>query len=329
MSKQEPTKPVDRFQIAESLFVEMIGLKPEVLNERLQSIKNSITGVSSDATISETTKKIIGTIVEAENFDAVPADFKKAVEETVNAAVTAKLAEERQLLEAAHAERVQKEISTLQEKSKATSRAVVVELIKGVDLYMKSCADKWLEENQVSIDEGIKSQVLENFYRNVVRVIKESGVNADLTPKVKEEVKEVKALAESKVKEIGELKRQLNEAKTEALSAQQKTLEERKKLTGVMKTRLFENATSGLSDMQKDKVKTLTEGVVFKTMEEYSVRISKLAETVRSAETPKPVVVNESLQSITTTQPVQQQVQPPVAPKSTLLESLNQDQLFG
>ncbi len=321
----EPTAPTEdnvKYQLAEQLYVSILGLNEEALKARGDAIKAAIAGTPSVA-ISESTKKILGTIVEAENIDALPPEFKAAVEEVVTATTATKLAEERKLLEAANKARLEEEIKKQNDKLNEESRKVIAYLVENINGYLKEVTVKWLDENKVSVSAGVRQNVLENFYRNVVRTIKESGINADLTPELKTKITSLKTIAENYKGKYETTVAQLNEARAASL-------EQNKKMTVLAKAGIFESATHGLSDMQKEKVKKLAEGMTFKGMSDFGDKIKQLSESVTKASDIKPTqLVSESVAASITAPSAPVAAPAPAAKPVSPLAHMSSDYLFG
>jgi len=287
------TEALAKFDVAESIYTELLSLSEVDLKARQESIKEAIKGSKAAVQISESTKAILETIKTAEGVTELPESFKVAVEETVNAKVTAKLNAER-----AHiVEHTKNTIKAAQTKLNETLIQKTKEstsfMVEKIDSYLDEVVATWLKENKLNVEKGVRTQILENFYRNSVRAIKESGIEADTSPNAVAKFKTLEESVKTTTAENEQLKAQLNEARAQSLA-------ERRKANALVQASLFESETKGLSQIQKEKVKKLAEGVSYKTLGDFSKKLKELTETVKAEGSKRPVV-KEDIQSITET----------------------------
>jgi hypothetical protein len=183
-------------------------------------------------------------------------EFKTKALTIFEAAVRQKVEEEIALLEAAYAETLEEQVAQIQE-----------DLSSNVDDYLNYVVEQWVGENEVAIEAGLRSELTEDFIsglRNLfsehyidipedrVNVVEEMGSTvADLEQKLNEEI-------ERNV----QLTRFLNESK---------------------QNEILSDAAYGLTDTQAEKLKSLSEGIDFTSVNEYAQKINILKESYFSS----------------------------------------------
>ena len=79
-------------------------------------------------------------------------DFKAKAKTIFETAINAKVAEVKEALEAEYQEKLDEEIETAKES-----------LAERVDSYLEYVADEWFEENQLAVENGLKTEMTESF----------------------------------------------------------------------------------------------------------------------------------------------------------------------
>ena len=198
-------------------------------------------------------------------------EFAEKAKTIFEAAVKSKLSEEWSKLE----EQFQAQLSEQVEAHKK-------ELAEEVTGTINYAVTKWLEENQVAVDRGIRNEITEDFI---------SGL---------------KNLFESHYISIPDEKVDVLEGMTEDLCKMEERLNEQVKANIELQNRLNESAkeiivkqiAEDLVDTQKDKLASLAEGVEFTTEEEFSKKLTTIKESYFPKEgTPKVVADDTPVES--------------------------------
>ena len=88
-------------------------------------------------------------------------EFREKAKTIFEAALTAKVAEIKEALEVQYEERVAEEIDSMK-----------VELTERVDSYLEYVADEWLQENQLAVENGLKTEMTESFLGGMKSLLK-------------------------------------------------------------------------------------------------------------------------------------------------------------
>ena len=235
---------------------------------------------------------------EEEVQETVEAEF--SVEEDVNALFAGEeLSEEfqdkaRTIFETAIKSKVEEVKEQIQVQYQAQLveevAAVKTELTERVDSYLEYVAQEWLEENQLAIEHGLKTEMTESFLNGMKSLFEDHYVSI---PEEKYDV------IESMVDKLDEMESKLNEQidKNVALN---------KRLAESVADVIFAEISEGLAVTQKEKLASLAENVEFDSEETYreklvTLRNSYFSECATSAQRDAAETVVESTQEQTTT----------------------------
>ena len=219
-------------------------------------------------------------------------ELDSAIEEDVNALLSGdeSLSEEfrekaKLVFEAALGAKA-KEISAELEEQYATALSeevaeIKVELTERVDSYLEYVSAEWLEENALSIENGLKSEITESFITGMKGLFEEHYVSM---PEEKYDV------LESMVQKLDEMETKLNEQIEKNISLN-------KQLGESTAESVFNRVCEGLAVSQKDKLGSLVENVEFESENDYYQKLVTLRESYfpRNAGTP----ANEAEETLT------------------------------
>jgi len=174
-----------------------------------------------------------------------------------------------------------------------TIEEVKQELEEQVDTYLNYMVNEWVQENEVAVDSGLKTEIMEEFMAGLKNLFAEHYIDVP-----EEKVDVLEAMAE----EIDELKGKLNESLNDNISLALAITEARK-------AEIIASVCEGLTATQSEKVKTLAEGVEFTTEGEYEgkikiIRESYFNQTASDTKTVKqasnPIAITESAEPVVT-----------------------------
>lgn len=167
------------------------------------------------------------------------------------AAVKAKVVEEVQKFEALYEQRLVEEIEEIAES-----------LETRVDAHLDYVAEQWIAENQLSIDNGIKTEIAENLMQGLANLFMENNIN------LPEEQQDVVAEMATKLDEMEE---KLNEQI-------EINVELNQEIGSYIKHGIIAEVSEGLADTQKEKLFNLAEGVEFMSEESFRDKIETIKE---------------------------------------------------
>lgn len=201
--------------------------------------------VESEATLSETFREKAAVIMEA--------------------AVKSKVSEEVSRIESELQEDFDEELKTTRE-----------EMIEQIDGYMNYVVEKFMEENKLAIENGIRTEIAEDFMTKLKDLFTESYI----------EVPESKVdLVDELSEQVADLEARLNET-TETAIEQSKVMEE------LQRDAIIREHSRDLAETQVEKLKSLAEDIDFEDEETFA---SKVATIKESYFTKKKVTVAEEV----------------------------------
>jgi hypothetical protein len=156
----------------------------------------------------------------------------------------------------------------LTEQFEAAVEEIKEDLASKVDDYLNYMVEEWVKDNEIAIEKGLRSEIVEDFIEGLKGLFVEHYIDIPA-----EKVEVVEELA-SKVEE---LEVALNEQINHSVELT-KALNEQKKIEAIY------TACEGLSQTQVEKLKSLAEGVEYTTEEEFVSKMDTLKESYFKAE---------------------------------------------
>jgi hypothetical protein len=198
-------------------------------------------------------------------------EFKEKAATIFEAAVFARVNEE-------ITERVEK----LEEQYKIELENAITEnrnqMIERVDDFMGYVVKEWMEENQLALDKGIRSEIVEDFMVGLKNLFVEHYIDIpdEKVDLVDDLFAKVEDLEESLNKEI------------------EKNIQSSKQLKEYKKLEAINVVSEDLTDVQKDKMKKLAEGVEFDDVEQYVEKLHMIKENYFPTHTEAEVLSEET-----------------------------------
>jgi AcrR family transcriptional regulator len=179
-------------------------------------------------------------------------EFKEKAKTIFEAAVVERLNAEIKTIEEAYAETLEEQIEQIQE-----------ELSSNVDDYLNYVVEQWVQENEVAIEHGLRTELTEEFISGLRNLFAEHYI--DIPEDKVSVVEEMGA-------KVAELEEKLNEEIDRNVQLS-KVLNESKQFE------IISVACDGLTATQAEKLKSLSEGIEFTSVNEYAQKINVLRES--------------------------------------------------
>jgi hypothetical protein len=191
----------------------------------------------------------VAALIAGETLSEEFADKAKVIMET---AIETRVASEKAILE----DKAEQYAEYIQE-------SVREEMVEKVDGYLDHIVEQWVEENQIAIEAGIKTEMDESFVEGLAGLLKEHYIQA---PEQRWDI--VEGLAAK----VDELEVKLDESMDIAIAAKKEVLESEKAIA-------FIKISEGLADTQKEKLMTVAEGIEAETAETFTEKLTALKES--------------------------------------------------
>ena len=157
-------------------------------------------------------------------------EFKEKTAVIFEAAVKSKLSEEIDRLESQYKEELEEELSSTKS-----------EMVEKVDSYLNYVVENWIKENELQIENGLRTEIAEDFMSKLKDLFTESYIE----------------VPESKVDLVDELAEQVEELETKLNETTQKVIDQSGELEEMKKDSIIRESSSDLADTQVEKLKTL------------------------------------------------------------------------
>ena len=179
-------------------------------------------------------------------------DFQTKARTIFEAAIKEKVSEIKENLQTAYEQALVEEVASVRD-----------ELTERVDAYLEYVADEWIQENQLQVESGLKTEMTESFLEGMKSLFEEHYVSV---PEDKYDV------LESMVDKLDEMESKLNEQIERNVALNQRLAESTSDV-------ILADVSEGLALSQKEKLASLASNVEFESETDYRGKLEKLKES--------------------------------------------------
>ena len=187
-------------------------------------------------------------------------DFQKKATTVFEAAVSAKVSEKVEALKETAARKIGEELEEIKE-----------EFAGRVENFLSYACEEWMTENELAIENGLRSEVTEAFMEGLKKLFIESNIN------VPDESLDV----------VADMSEKLDEMETRLNEQIEKNVGLHEQVGNYRKNEILTELSRGLAEVQKDKFTSLAEAVEFKSEETYREKLGQIKESYFGAKTPE------------------------------------------
>ena len=218
------------------------------------------------------------------------------------------------IFEAAVLTRVKQEVARLDEAYQVQLDERVEEIKEGlvekVDGYLDYVVEQWMKDNEIALESGMKSEILEGFVSGLKGLFEQHYIE----------------VPEEKFDVLGSMQEQIRGLTTKLDEQVETNIELRNKLAYAQAEAVVRDLAEGLTDTDKDKFFTLVEELEFEGLSSFT----KKAQTIRESYFTKKAPIQEAKSYVVTDTPVvlaeetvrKQQVDPQMANYLNVLNNL-------
>jgi len=266
ISEDEVDESLTKAEIARNI----VELVKKLDDEKVQEMYGKMKGVEDEeeeeeqvkkeSVDEETSEELESKLVEIEIEDDLNAisealdlseENREKAKTIFKAAVSSKVAEVEKGLKEAY----ETELQTSVDKVKA-------DLSEAVDKYLSYVADEWTKENELAIERGLKAEMTENFISGLKTLFVEHYVD----------------VPEDKYDVIDELSNRLDEMEVKLDSEVQTNMDIAEELNTLKRENVVRDASSDLTESQKEKLESLANGVDFNDEADFQEKIGEIKE---------------------------------------------------
>jgi hypothetical protein len=218
------------------------------------------------------------------------------------------------IFEAAVLTRVKQEVARLDEAYQVQLDERVEEIKEGlvekVDGYLDYIVEQWMKDNEIALESGMKSEILEGFVSGLKGLFEQHYIE----------------VPEEKFDVLGSMQEQISGLTTKLDEQVETNIELRNKLAYAQAEAVVRDLAEGLTDTDKDKFFTLVEELEFDGLGSFT----KKAQTIRESYFTKKAPIQEAKSYVVTDEPVvlaeetvrKQQIDPQMANYLNVLNNL-------
>jgi len=146
------------------------------------------------------------------------------------------------------------------------------ELSEKVDDYLNYVVSEWMEENEIAIEHGLKNEISESFITDLKNLFENHNIE----------------IPEDSFNALEEANEKVEELETKLNEQLEKNIELSKGNEELECVKVFEKTSKDLTDTDTERLRNLSEGLEFDTVEQYKEKLSLLKENYFNS------IINES-----------------------------------
>jgi hypothetical protein len=166
------------------------------------------------------------------------------------------LAEETARIEAESALQLEEEVASFK-----------TELVEKVDAYLNYVVEGWMEENQVAIEQGLRTEIAEDFMTSLQAVFAEHYI----------------AVPESKVDLVGELSTQVEELEEQLNKTTQENVALFTQVQESTRDSVVRTQCEGLAATEAEKLVSMVEDIDFSDADSFEMKVQTVKESLFAA----------------------------------------------
>lgn len=195
----------------------------------------------------------------SEDLNALIADeatlsegFKEKASVIFEAAIKSKLSEEIDRIEDQYKNELNEEIE-----------ATKAELVEKVDNYLNYVVEQWMKDNELAIQNGLRTEISENFMNGLKDLFIESYVE----------------VPESKVDLVDDLSNHVEDLEEQLNKQTEQAMEQANELESLKRNKIVKEASGDLADTQVEKLEELAKDIDFVDEETFINKVKTIKES--------------------------------------------------
>ena len=226
------------------------------VDHAIEQVSSAITSVAAKKAMEKIEAKKVDMKEDIEALcagdETLTEEFKSKVSTIFEAAVTSKVREEVEQLREDYASTVVEEVESLHS-----------DLIEKIDQYLTYVAEQWVEENEVAVENILRTQIAESFMSSM----KENFVNHYIE------------MPEGKTNMFDELQEKCTEFENKVTELEEVNSKLESTLIEQSRKDIVREASEGLVDTQAAKFKSLVEELKFESTDKFKEKVSLIKES--------------------------------------------------
>jgi len=195
-------------------------------------------------------------------------EFRGKAGAIFEAVLTSKLSQEVERLESEYAQNLEEEVSDLQSS-----------LVEKVDSYLNYVVENWMKENELAIQNGLRTEIAEEFMTSLQGVFKEHYIE----------------VPEGKVDLVDELNESVTELEETLNKTTEDNIELHNKVQVLERAEVVRDLSEGLAETEAEKLASLVEDIEFDNKETFEMKVKTVKESYFKQEVTESVDEVDSL----------------------------------
>ena len=219
-------------------------------------------------------KEDIDAIVSGEELSE---DFKTKAATIFEAAVSAKVISEVNDRLQIFEDEYTKELSEAKEE-------YLTNMSEKIDGYLNYVVEEWMEENELAVEKGIRSELVEDFMTGLKNLFQEHYID----------------IPEEKVDLVDDLFEKVEELETKLDESINTNVEDKKELAKFKKEEVLRNVSEELAETEKEKLTKLADGIDYEDDSQYQEKLEVLKENYFPKTSDTPQTISEEVENTET-----------------------------
>ncbi len=243
-------KPMTKMAMVNAMFTKMNGMKKDEMSKMYNSYHPEGVEVEGEAMVENSFDQDLDALVQTE---ATLSDgFRAKAEVIFEAAVNAKVTDHVNKLDEQFKEELAEETKRIHD-----------EVVDKVDGYLNYVVEKWMEDNKIAIEGGLRTEISESFIKALHGVFNEHYID----------------VPEDKVDLVDELAKKNDDLEDQLSSAMEDNIKLKESNADLSKDAIIRETASDLSEAQTEKLKKLAESTAYDSADDYRQKIETLKES--------------------------------------------------
>ena len=232
-------------------------------------------------------KEDIDAIVSGEELSE---DFKTKAATIFEAAVSAKVISEVNDRLQIFEDEYTKELSEAKEE-------YLTNMSEKIDGYLNYVVEEWMEENELAVEKGIRSELVEDFMTGLKNLFQEHYID----------------IPEEKVDLVDDLFEKVEELETKLDESINTNVEVKKELAKFKKEEVLRSVSEELAETEKEKLTKLADGIDYEDDSQYQEKLEVLKENYFPKTSDAPQTISEEVENTETEENTEEPVDPSIS----------------
>tara|TARA_B100000131_G_C18063949_1_gene591712 strand:- start:218 stop:1423 length:1206 start_codon:yes stop_codon:yes gene_type:complete len=194
--------------------------------------------------------------------------FKEKSATIFEAVLTSKLTQEVDRLESEYASNLEDEVSDIQG-----------DMVEKVNSYLDYVVENWMKENELAVQNGLRTEIAEEFMTSLQSVFKEHYIE----------------VPEGKVDLVDELNEQVTELEETLNKTTEDNIELHSQISDYQRDEVVREQSSGLAETEAEKLASLVEDIEFDNKETFEMKVKTVKESYFKSDSEESVDEVDSL----------------------------------